>query len=94
MSKLPVAQPDEDARQDKKRAEQVADAIGVYVMNALGRPKNLFKVSVVRLWKDRYRINVQTGSDAVSTSIAHSFFVTADESGTIVESTPRITRLY
>jgi hypothetical protein len=94
MSTLPVAQPDEEAGRDKKRAEQLADAVCSSVMNALGRPENLFRVAVVRVWKNHYRVNVQTGPDAVSIRIAHSFFVAADEKGNVLESSPRITRLY
>jgi glutathione S-transferase len=94
MSKLPVAPPDEEAGQEKKRREQQADAICASVISALGRPADLFRVSAVQIWKDHYRVNVQTGADAVSTRIAHSFFVATDERGNLIESSPRITRVY
>lgn len=94
MSKLPVHQPDEEAIREKKRHEHIADAVGVSVMNALGHPSNLFRVSVFRLWKDHYRVNVQTRYDAVSVHITHSFFVSADDAGNVVESNPRLARVY
>jgi hypothetical protein len=63
-------------------------------MNALGQPRDLFRLSVVRLWENRYRVNVQTGDDAVSARIAHSFFLAVDADGNVLESIPAITRLY
>jgi len=94
MSKLPVAQPDEEAGLEKKRREQQADAICASVISALGRPSDLLRVSAIQIWKNHYRVNVQTGADAVSTRIAHSFFVASDEKGNLLESTPQITRVY
>ena len=94
MSKSTMAQPDEEAGRDKKRSEQLADAVCASVMNALGRPAGLFRVSATRLWVSHYRVNVQTGADAVSARIAHSFFVAIDERGNVLESSPPITRLY
>jgi hypothetical protein len=87
-------QPDEEATSKQRRAEQLAAAVCAAVINGLGRPDNLFRVSAVRLWENRYRVNVQTGADAVSIRVAHSFFVAADEKGNVVESTPKITRVY
>jgi hypothetical protein len=92
-SPAPV-QPDEEAVTKRRRAEQLAAAVCTSVMNVLGRPDNLFRVAAVRLWGNHYRVNVQTGTDAVSVRIAHSFFVAADEKGNVVESIPAITRQY
>jgi hypothetical protein len=64
------------------------------VINALGRPADLYKVVALRLWENHYRVNVQTGADAVSARIAYSFFVAADADGNVLASTPEITRLY
>ncbi len=87
-------QPEEEVTPKKARAEQLAAAVCVSVISNLGRPRNLFKVAAIRLWENRYRVNVQTGSDAVSIQIAHSFFVSADDKGNVVESIPPISKLY
>ncbi len=87
-------QPEEDATPKKKRAEQLAAAVCVAVINRLGRPHDLFRISAMRLWDNRYRVNVQTGDDVVSVRVAHSFFVAIDEKGNVIESSPQITRLY
>jgi len=87
-------QPDEEAGSKKKRAEQLAAAVCAAVIKGLGHPENLFRISAVRLWDNHYRVNVQTGTDVVSLSVAHSFFVAADEKGNVVESSPQITRVY
>jgi hypothetical protein len=39
-------------------------------------------------------VNVQTGSDAVSTLITDSFFLTADDAGNVLASNPALTRRY
>ena len=87
-------QPDEDAVGESRKAEQLATAIGASVLNTLGRPDGLFRVSVVRLWRNRYRVNVHTGADAVSTRITDSFFLAVDKAGAVVESNPALTRRY
>lgn len=94
MSKPSQAQSKDDAIGDAAQAERLATRIAATVMNTLGRPTDLFRVSVVRLWGNRYRVNVQTGPNAVSALIAHSYFLEVDETGAVVASTPVITRLY
>ena len=64
------------------------------VLAAIGRPHNLFRVSVVPLWGDRFRVNVFTGDDPASALIPHSYFLAADARGNVIEATPPITRLY
>ena len=88
------SQPDEEVEGKNRRAARLATAVGASVMSALGRPADLFRISVVRLWGNQFRVNVQTGTDAVSSRIAHSFFLAADENGNVLESNPAITRLY
>jgi hypothetical protein len=80
--------------EEAQRAERLATVIGASVMKALGQPADLFRVSVVRLWGNRYRVNVQTGADVASARIAHSYFLTVDESGQVIASDPAIARLY
>ncbi len=94
MAKRPTAEPDEEADRKQGQAERLATRIGASVMIALGHPEDFFRVSVVRLWENHYRVNVQTGTDPVSLRVAHSFFLATDENGNIVESSPAITRRY
>jgi hypothetical protein len=76
------------------RAERLAALISASVLRELGKPTDLFRVSVVRLWDDHYRVNVQTGPDAVSARVAHSFFLKVDEAGAVLAASPAIARLY
>ena len=64
------------------------------VMAALGRPGDLFRVTVRQVTGDNYRVNVITGTDASSTRIAHSFYVTADKEGNVTGSIPTIVKHY
>ncbi len=64
------------------------------VIRSLGSPGDLLKVQVRPVGGDRYRVNVLVGKDATSARIADSFFLTADDEGTIVTSTPAIARRY
>jgi hypothetical protein len=94
MATTSPLQSDEEAASKRKQAEQLTASVCASVMKALGRPANLFRVSAARLWENHYRVNVQTGADAVSVRIAHSFFVAVDEKGNVVESIPPISRHY
>jgi hypothetical protein len=70
------------------------DAIRGGVLAALGLPADLYRVAVLPLWGDHYRVNVVTGDDPTSVRIRHSYFLAADGRGNIIEVTPRIARLY
>jgi hypothetical protein len=94
MSKLPLHQSEDNVRGETNQHEHIADAVGASVINVLGHPVNLFRVSIVRLWKDHYRVNVQTRHDTLSVLISHSFFIHADDQGNIVKSNPTLTRVY
>ena len=74
--------------------DQREGAIRAGVLAALGRPGRLFRLAVVPLWGDHYRVNVMTGADPTSVRIPHSYFVAADEQGNILASTPRIRKEY
>jgi hypothetical protein len=89
----PAAQPDAEALSKNQRAERQATAIAAFVMGALGQPADFRRVTVARLWGNRFRVNVHTG-DGMSTRVAHSFFLAADENGRVIESDPAIARLY
>ena len=92
VTTLPVMEggrPPEEARGADREG-----AIRAGVLAALGRPDQLFRVAVVPLWGDHFRVNVVTGDDPSSVRIPHSFFVAADGRGNIIASTPRIRREY
>ena len=69
-------------------------AIRAAVLGALGRPTGLYRVSVLPLWGDHFRVNVITGDDPSAVRIPHSYFVAADGRGKIIQSTPSIRREY
>jgi len=88
-------------QQDQKLAEQQQNEqgalhalIGANVTRTLGLPTGPHKIYVHSLWADRFRVNVMVGPDAVSATVAHSYFVVADPKGNIVTSTPAIVRRY
>ena len=64
------------------------------VLRALGRPEGLRRVQVSRVFAGRYRANVFVGADAVSSRVAHSYFLEADGDGKILASSPPLKRLY
>ena len=68
--------------------------IGRQVLQTLGSPGDILKVKVHPMGNDRYRVNVLVGKDVASARIADSFFLTADGEGNIVNSSPKIVRLY
>lgn len=84
-----VGRPPAEARNADRES-----AIRAGVLAALGRPDQLFRVVVVPLWGDHFRVNVVTGADPSSVRIPHSYFVAADGRGNITESTPSIRREY
>jgi len=88
----PQVEPEAAEAMSADRRREVA--IRARVLAALGRPARLFRVAVVRLWENSYRVNVLTGEDATSVEIPHSYFVTADDLGNILGSMPRIERRY
>jgi hypothetical protein len=93
MSNPSPARPSAELAEEAQRAAHRATVLGASVMKALGQPADFIRVSVVPLWENHYRVNVQTGTDA-AVRIAHSFFLTTDESGRVIGSVPAITRLY
>lgn len=74
--------------------EEREAAIQTTVLRILGRPTRLFRVAVMPLWDNNYRVNVMTGEDATSVCIPNSYFVTADGFGRILSSTPHIRKQY
>ena len=69
-------------------------AIQSSVLASLGRPAELYRVAVIPLWLNYYRVNVLVGEDPTAVRVAHSYFVTTDEAGRILTANPPLTRLY
>ena len=82
------------AQPEKQAADQLVGVIEGHVLQALGRPQDLHRLQVRRVWGDNYRVNVFTGPDAASAKVAHSFFVVVDVDGNIKTSTPAIVHKY
>ncbi len=64
------------------------------MVSSLGTPPDLIRMQVNPVGGHRYRVNVFVGKDAMSGRIANSFFLTTDPEGKIVESSPKIVRVY
>jgi len=96
MTKLPMSSsPDEpQAREEAHERPRPTAAIRDGVLAALGRPPGLYRVAVMPLWLNCYRVNVLVGTDPTAVQTAHSYFVTTDEAGRILATTPPLTRLY
>ena len=84
----------QQAAQNKQTHGQWSVLIGKQVLDALGQPGGLVKTQVRPLWQDHFRVNVFVGVDAASAKVAHSYFLVVDGDGTIIASTPKITRQY
>jgi hypothetical protein len=96
MTKVPTRPPGGESPPDGGREPRsIADAaIRAGVIGSLGRPEDLYQVTVRSLWPGWFRVNVWTGADATSARVAHSYFVSADDGGMIASSVPKITRQY
>ena len=80
---------------DSKQAQELKKSeISKHVFQSLGQPGALQNLQVRHLWNDNYRVNVLVGSDAASANVAHSYFMTVDNDGSIISSSPSISRLY
>jgi hypothetical protein len=83
-----------DRVQRRHAAEAHAALIGAGVLRVLGRPSGFRAVQVRPLWGPHFRVNVLVGVDAASAQVAHSYFLEADGDGTILASSPALTRQY
>ena len=79
---------------EKLPDRQLTNIIGNHTMDALGKPADLQRIQVRRLWGDCYRVNIFVGKDVAATRIANSYFLVADKTGNIVEARPKITKQY
>ena len=89
---VPEDEPQAGGQADGRRRRE--EAIRSGVLESLGLPGQLYRVAVMPLWRDHYRVNVLTGADATSARIANSYFVVTDDRGTIVRTTPKIRKEY
>ncbi|HEX5272412.1 MAG TPA: hypothetical protein VFW33_18070 [Gemmataceae bacterium] len=86
----------EQGEQSPDQARQQGRQLGALVvrrlLEALGRRGDGYRAQVRRLWEGHYRVNLLTGDDAASTRIAAGYFLVVDGEGSILASTPEITR--
>jgi len=93
-SRPTTEQTDQDNQLARQKRDTLNELIAKQVVQSLGSPTDLFNLQVRPLGGDRYRVNVFVGKDATSARIAHSFFLTADDEGKVVTSSPEIARRY
>jgi hypothetical protein len=96
MRTLPMSSPPDEskANTESEARHRPAAAIRDGVLAALGRPPGLYRTAVMPLWLNHYRVNVIVGTGPTAAQIAHSYFVTTDEAGRIVATSPPLSRLY
>ncbi len=87
----PFAQTLTSASVDSTQAQRAG--IGERVLQALGEPVDFLRVQVRPLWSHNYRVNVLVGGSSLSARIAYSYFVVADEGGTVLRTSPQIAAL-
>lgn len=74
-------------------SDRLGGELGRRVVLALGKPADLWRVQVRRLWESSYRVNVFLGTDAATVRLTNSYFLETDEDGNIVGSVPPLARL-
>lgn len=88
------AESSERKRGEKLDTDALKTRIAERVLRVLGKPDTLQSVQVRPLWGEHYRVNILVGADGISGRVAHSFFLVVDAEGTILTSTPEISRCY
>lgn len=91
---MSTAEQREQQELKQHKRERMDAFIGEQIIHTLGKPTDLLKVQIKRLWENCYRVNVLTGKDVSCPTIANSYFVEADSEGKIVESNPKIVKQY
>ena len=96
MKKLPMSSAADESSAGEVVPDRVAPdaAIRINVLTSLGRPPELYRVDVILLWSNHYRVNVMVGPDPTALRIAHSYFVEAGAGGHILTATPQVLPLY
>jgi hypothetical protein len=87
-------QTNQDHQIERQTRDALNDLIAKQVVQTVGSPADLHKVQVRPLGGESYRVNIFVGEYATTARIANSFFVTANDEGKILTSSPEITRLY
>lgn len=87
-----ILKPKEKVTEEKKD-NKLANLIETKVLEILGEPKNLNRISAIHLWGNYYRVNVWISNSEFSISISDSFFVEATVDG-IIRSKPEIVKKY
>ena len=90
----PTTPPQDDPVTNPPPGRKREDVIRVGVLAALGRPAGLYRVAVMPLWDNNFRVNVVTGDETAGVLIPNSYFVKADDVGRILGSEPPIQKLY
>lgn len=80
--------------EEKQVQQHLKTEISKQVFKSLGQPVNFQSLQVRHLWTEHFRVNVLVGTDAASSTVAHSYFLNVGSDGNIITSTPKITRLY
>jgi len=87
-------QSDQSAEDKPMQRDAMNALIAKNVIHSLGSPVDMLKVKVNPVGNDHYRVNVMVGKNVGSARVADSFFLSADDQGNIVNSSPKIIRLY
>ncbi len=85
---VPGDEPQTSKRTDSQRRQE--ETIRSRILDSAGMPSQLYRVAVIPLWRNHFRVNVLTGADATSVRIANSYFVVSDDGGNIVRASPTI----
>ena len=90
---MSAKQPSDQAKPAAQhQLETLNESIEQQVLQALGKPSNLFKVQIRPVWDNHYRVNVLVGADAASARVANSYFLAVNAEGTLIASTPKLGR--
>lgn len=87
----------QDKLQDKPKAasaprvNSLDQVIIDQITKGLNHPKETHTIQVRHLWENRYRVNVFVAGECGTSRVAHSFFVSTNSEGVILESNPAIT---
>lgn len=83
-----------DAPEESATLIDPAASVRNHLLVMLGRPKDLFRINVVRLWQNTYRANVLVGKSITEARCAHSYFLTTTDCGKILTSVPNLANVY
>lgn len=83
----------------KPEKREFCEQVAHQVLDAIGKAKDMFRIRAIHLFGRSYRVNVQRtikgdygGYDKVL--ITDSYFITTDDGGKIVASSPTLVKKY